>query len=595
MVMESFNLTTTRGNNAMMRRFSILMICTLMGAVVSHQPAQGAVTAPVTDGLIVALDGSDVTTAGAQVSSWNDLTANHLNATQTTSAHQPTLVPNATTAGTPAIAFDGSDDRLEIGANALFDAGALTWYIVFQTDQPTTNGRRLVNGSYSDINPDPNVTQPAGLAWNSFIGSNGMYRTQGRSTTNTFLAANSPTGLLNATDFYIGGSIWDGATGNLTNILIDGSDNRSVNTASGADMSLSGHQLTYIGGGASMSNSTFTSSSAFDGKIAELLIYNRELSAAEQQQVEQYLYDKHFQFVPPVEPDFTSYHIGNSLTWDSRPEWMDDLAAQKGLGLHRAGWHDRGGASLSHLWANPEDINVTPAEPYGSYPNALPNYKWSAVTLQTYEPFAEDATLADETQAALNFINLTRTNPQNDQTVFYILGAWPRSDSDYATAWLAEFPDDGGKLVERSRAFYETMLARVRAGTEAEVYIIPTGEVIYQLKLLIDKGELAGITSVDQLYRDSTHLSLDFGRYIAGATMFATLHRVNPEGLYDPDYPDLNDPNNPFSAEIYTQLNNVIWDVVSHYQYSGVPEPGTMGLLGTGVLLAQRRVGHRHD
>ncbi len=268
---------------------------------------------------------------------------------------------------------------------------------------------------------------------------------------------------------------------------------------------------------------------------------------------------------------FTSYHVGNSLTWDSRPQWMDDFAVQKVVGDHTVGYHVECGKSLPYIWDHPDSSCVAPVPQFGLYAEALPAHEWDALTLQPFN--GGGATLAVDTARILDFLNLARTNPANGDTAVYLLGAWP-AKTGFSDTWLAEVPDADNTPAQRARQYYDHLLNRVRASTDAEVYLIPSGAVLFELDARMKRGEVPGFDSVADLYRDNLHLTTDVGRFVAAATMFATLHRTTPHGLVHPNFTDLTDPDNPFSSELYESLYDAIWDVVTSTVLTGVLTPG---------------------
>ncbi|MCC6680120.1 MAG: hypothetical protein IT445_04375 [Phycisphaeraceae bacterium] len=259
----------------------------------------------------------------------------------------------------------------------------------------------------------------------------------------------------------------------------------------------------------------------------------------------------------------TTYHVGNSLTWDSRPMWQDDFAAQKGLPAHSAAWHIRCGSSLAAIVANPTDVCADALAPYGLFANALPNYEWDAITLQSYPG---GTTLGSETAAALSLINLARQNNDNLDTPFFLLTGWPQS-TDFVNTWNQTVVDDDNTPTVIARQYYELLLQRLRNQTDADIYIIPSGEVLYQLDLRMHNGQVPGFSDVTQLYRDVHHLTTTVGRYVAGTTMFAALYGMSPQGLTDPE---VIPSSSPYSPELYAALNEAVWDVVSDYPYSNI-------------------------
>jgi len=287
-----------------LRNASLQLGTTALAAVFAAHVSASSLP-PVTSGLIFSADGSDVTLDSGAVASLNDQSGLNNHAAQGAAGNRPTVVAAATLGGTDALDFDGADDYLDIAATATFDATAITAYIVYS---PDTNGNgRLISNAYNDINPDVG-TQYSGQAWAPMHGtaSANNYRAMVRSATNGFTAANTADNTVPpGDDFYIGGLVYDSSvtTGNnLLAILIDQANARSTAEADvSAESTFTGHQRTRIGMDIIFNNPAsidLTTGTKFNGQIAEILIYNRVLSALEQEQVESYLFSKHLTLVP---------------------------------------------------------------------------------------------------------------------------------------------------------------------------------------------------------------------------------------------------------------------------------------------------------
>lgn len=293
---------------------TLVIFVTTVGLVASPLVGRAAVMSPV-GGLILGLDATDVTLDNGNVSSWSDQSGNSSNAVQATASARPTVLTAATVGGTDVLSFDG-DDFLDTAGSSTFDGNQLTWYVVLR--QPTTDGGgRVINGSYADIDPAAGTTTYSGQAWATIadIDSSNRIRTQTRDKNNSFKAANvspsSPDELQND-QFYISGSIWDGTTetNNLLGIIVNGNNDRFTDPLSYADNALlQGHIRTRIGGASDFNDPLDDLALAFTGDIAEVLVYNRVLSASEQGLVESYLYQKHL--VP--EPSGVALLLG--LSW----------------------------------------------------------------------------------------------------------------------------------------------------------------------------------------------------------------------------------------------------------------------------------------
>ena len=276
---------------------------------------------PVTTGLITALDTTDITLDGSSVTSWNDQSGSLNHALQATADSQPVLVIGVTPKGGAAVSFDGVDDFLDIFPNPTdFDSTGFTWYIVHQRD--STSESRMFTSCYADIDSLTPGDQYSGQAWGSYAGTLERHRAVVRDIGNGFNVAN--TSPMVTGNFYVTGATWDttSSTENLTAVLLAGLGDRVSGTADVIDSAeLSGHLRTRIGASASY-NDPFaieTPISKYDGQIAEILVYNRVLSAAEQTSVENYLHAKHIGYGP----DVRTWLPSDSAVWGDRANWTD--------------------------------------------------------------------------------------------------------------------------------------------------------------------------------------------------------------------------------------------------------------------------------
>ncbi|MDZ4657509.1 MAG: hypothetical protein SH868_08000 [Bythopirellula sp.] len=269
----------------------------------------------------------------------------------------------------------------------------------------------------------------------------------------------------------------------------------------------------------------------------------------------------------------TSYHVGNSLTYDSQPLGIEALATSRGLD-HQVGFHIRSGASLQNLLATPELTSIDPNE-FGTYGQALPSNAWDIVTLQPHSDNAPLTTLGLDTQSILSFIDLTRSNPANENTNFYIYQTWPQqTGSSYQSLWTNPSPNNLNTQMTRSREYYKNLIERVRGETDANVYMVPVGEVLYQLDIKMRAGQIPGFFSVGQLYRDALHLSFGPGRFVAGVTTFATILGQYPNELEIPD--DFYGGPSSLTFVQKTAILETIRDVLDKHSYSGLKMPASL-------------------
>ena len=280
------------------------------------------------------------------------------------------------------------------------------------------------------------------------------------------------------------------------------------------------------------------------------------------------------------------YHVGNSLTAQSAlNDRLKGAAAEQGIDL-TYGFHIRCGEGVSYMWANPGDTCVDP-NAFGRFSEALPNNTWDAVTLQTYGD-----SLPGAKQAITDFINLTRTNPANSDTKFYVLQGWPQhlaeSDAtDYSDHWELTYDRSEPATYENrlrtwTRDFSDELRSQLNdpaSGLPVEVLRIPTGEVFYELDQLAEAGLLGTTTEIEQWYSDDFHMG-EFGAYASRVTMLAALYGQDPSGLAAPE---------GMSAEVAALVQQTAWNVVLGDPHAAVPEPGSLALLAAAALPLLRR------
>lgn len=290
-------------------------------------------------------------------------------------------------------------------------------------------------------------------------------------------------------------------------------------------------------------------------------------------------------------PPLTTYHIGNSLTWDASPNMVAAMAAQRGH-AQTVGYHIECGQSLTTIMAGTPWTCVPPTA-FGMYDAALPQYAWDAITAEPYT----GSTLGSEAAAFGQLMQLAARNPANAHTQWYVYEAFPsrlEQQPDYAAAWLRPSGGRDDEVTQLSRAYFSNLLPRLNAIRPAglpPVRVIPMGDVIYEAEQRIRAGQLTGIADVGAFYRDADHQSVA-GQFLAASTWYATLFGEDPTGI-------------PFPSQFYdgysldpvltNQLESLAWDVVSTHPDTGVapvPEPATAAIVllpAAGAALARRR------
>lgn len=284
--------------------------------------------------------------------------------------------------------------------------------------------------------------------------------------------------------------------------------------------------------------------------------------------------------------DFSTYHVGNSLTRDVRPDLLPEFAAQDGL-TWNAGFHILGNSTLANLWNNPTSVSNGLRSPDYFTPSLTQN-AWDAVVLQPFD----GSTLAEDEAMVRNFINLTRSNPDNASTKFYLHGPWIWRSSDYSENFGQAVPDADNTPSQRRQGYYEALLHRLRDDStlDAEIYLIPVGEVFRVIHDAALSGEVPGQTTNHFLYRDSLHADDTYGRLLASMTTYAALSGQDPTGLIDPAdaFGDAPQWFLDLSQDAIVQVLTEQSDLTGF----PIPEPGSLGVAVAlaGGLMTRRRV-----
>lgn len=271
-----------------------------------------------------------------------------------------------------------------------------------------------------------------------------------------------------------------------------------------------------------------------------------------------------------------SYHIGNSLTWDSRPDWgLGKLAADAGHTL-TTGYHIRCNSSLDYIAGHPSDTCVTPNS-FGYYTDALLNNTWDAVTLQPFGSAYTPSTPRMEYEGAKSLIQLARQNPDNLDTTFYLYTGWmSRTDAanDFYSAWHNSSPIDPDADLIRNAASFGWVYDELTNDPDlagVDLRMIPVGDVLAELDRRMTLGEIPGFAGVEDLYRDDLHMN-NLGWFAASNAVLSTLFRFDPTGTPTNNAFVLA-PGQTESIEITPELGaliqDAVWDVVLSHTHTG--------------------------
>lgn len=256
------------------------------------------------------------------------------------------------------------------------------------------------------------------------------------------------------------------------------------------------------------------------------------------------------------------YHLGHSLVGRDMPAMLAQMAGHE---YHsQLGW----GASLMQHWNGDvpgmAEENATSA--FRAAGEALDSGGYDAVVLTEMVELHDAIRYHDSPQALANWAKRARAG--NAKAAVYLYETWHRTDDP--AGWDARIAADGPALWQGE------LLAGAMANQEVgTIYLIPGGPVLAEVAAQIAAGRIPGLQSRDDLFAvvdgkvDTIHLN-DTGNYIIALTHYAVLYHRSPVGLpHDLTRAD-GTPMAPIAKDTALALQEVVWQVVSRYPFTGI-------------------------
>lgn len=235
----------------------------------------GPASLTVTDHLVERFRASDLTLGNGQtVTTWPDTATADGQTQSATATGNPTFAANATPSGEPAVRFDGNDQlRTSTSPGIGGTSGFVYFAVVKANSTPGSGGVANGTGPYLW---DRDVTA-TGNPLNSLKSDGGRFAFQKRYDNNTGLGGPVSTTSISTSDYQIV-AIRRNRTANQFELWVDGV-RESTDTDTGSPLTPQPIVIGNHAGGAG----------GFDGDIAELLIYEDELTDSEFEAVGAYL------------------------------------------------------------------------------------------------------------------------------------------------------------------------------------------------------------------------------------------------------------------------------------------------------------------
>jgi hypothetical protein len=182
------------------------------------------------------------------------------------------------------------------------------------------------------------------------------------------------------------------------------------------------------------------------------------------------------------------FAIGNSLTWDTRPALLDGEVQ----------WHITCNKNLAYAFNHPDDVCLDSST---NWDVAFQNHDYDFVMMQPFN----GTTLAKDAEVVSVIMDL------EPHASIVIHTGWPSIDN-LQQVYTSGLPSD---LMRPSAAYLESLVQEIRDNHPGRaVQSDRVVDILYSIALDIDDGK-APFDSIQELYRDSTHLSENYGRYVA--------------------------------------------------------------------------------
>lgn len=263
---------------------------------------------------------------------------------------------------------------------------------------------------------------------------------------------------------------------------------------------------------------------------------------------------------PKPEKPLRVYHLGHSLVGVDMPAMLQQLAMSGHTHESQLGW----GTYLEQHW----NKTVKGLEESNSHPNFRPAHEavqsgdYDAVVLTDAVEIKHAIKYHDSYLYLHKWTNAVRIS--NPSTRVYFYETWhPLNDPE---GWLERLDND-------LSLYWEEKILRRALALEPEpnpIYMIPGGQVMARFVRQIEKqGGIGPIKSRKDLFIDDIHIN-DYGAYLIALTHYAVLYQKSPVGLPNKLLKADGAPAEDPGAEVAALMQQIVWDVVTSYDKTGV-------------------------
>jgi len=194
--------------------------------------------------------------------------------------------------------------------------------------------------------------------------------------------------------------------------------------------------------------------------------------------------------------------------------------------------------------------------------------------LWTIEPFPGTSFGLNHTQGSdianiAYFIDLTRSSGLSIRLGLHK----PRTTITTSLTGISQYQTVKTSRWSFAKQYFDNLYDGLNAhyANSVNIKVIPIGSVLNRLDTDFKAGLFSEISDISTLYSDDYHLN-SIGRFVAAATIYATITQSSPENIDIPSY-----VLTPGYETLTNRLETIVWDVVSNDLRTGVaPVPTSL-------------------
>jgi hypothetical protein len=272
--------------------------------------------------------------------------------------------------------------------------------------------------------------------------------------------------------------------------------------------------------------------------------------------------------LPAPDADLAVYHLGHSLVGRDMPAMLSQLAGGHDYASQR-GW----GASLQGHWTG--DV------PGFAEENAHDHFRPAGEAVDSGDYPVVVLTEMVEIRDAIRYFDsprhlalwAARIRAARPDARIYLYETWhPLNDPE---GFLTRIDED------RVRYWEGTLLRQAKADAGVgTIHVIPGGQVKAAVVRAIEAGQIPGLTRREDLFAigadgqpDPIHFN-DLGAYLMALTHYAVIYHRDPTGLPHDLLRADGSPITPMDPQTALAMQKIVWQVVTGYAATGVPQSG---------------------